>query len=60
MRVPQDLVSGRWPRVSLDQLQAAFAQVLKRRRFTQPVVETVAAEKVALPNRCRLSLTGLV
>lgn len=49
MRVPQNLVSEQVALgVSLDQLQAAFAQVLKRRRFTQPVVETVAAEKVSV------------
>lgn len=49
MRVPRDLVSEQVaPGVSLDQLQAAFTQVLKRHRFAQPVVETVAAEKVSV------------
>ena len=39
MRVPRDLVSEQVaPGVSLDQLQAAFAQVLKRHRFIQPAV----------------------
>ena len=49
MRVPRDLVSEQVaPGVSLDQLQAAFAQVLKRHRFIQSAVETVAAEKVSV------------
>ena len=49
MRVPRDLVSEQVaPGVSLDQLQAAFSQVLKRHRFTQPTVETVVAEKVSV------------
>lgn len=49
MRVPRELVSEQVaPGVSLDQLQAAFKQVLRRRRFTQPVVETVAAEKISV------------
>lgn len=49
MRVPRNLVSEQVaPGVSLAQLQAAFAQVMKRHRFTQPVVETVAAERVSV------------
>ncbi|MGM9906973.1 segregation and condensation protein A [Limosilactobacillus sp.] len=54
MRVPRDLVSEQVaPGVSLEQLQAAFTQVLKRHRFVQPAVETVAAEKVSVAQQMR-------
>lgn len=54
MRVSRNLVGEQVaPGVSLDQLQAAFNQVLKRHRFTQPVVETVAAERVSVGRQMR-------
>ncbi|MCH3922689.1 segregation and condensation protein A [Limosilactobacillus sp.] len=49
MRVPAGLVTNKVaPGVTLDQLQAAFNQVLRRHRYNRPVVETVAAEKVSV------------
>lgn len=52
MHVPRELIAAHVePGVTIDQLQAAYAQVLKNRRLNQPLVETVAAEKVSVAQR---------
>lgn len=52
MHVPREMVSTQVkPGVTVDQLQAAFLQVLKNHRLAQPIVETVAAERVSVAER---------
>lgn len=52
MHVPRELISAQVePGVTVDQLQAAFCQVLKNHRLAQPIVETVAAERVSVAER---------
>ena len=52
MHVPRELISAHVePGVTVDQLQAAFKRVLYHHRLTQPVVETVAAERVSVVGR---------
>ncbi|MGM9891301.1 segregation and condensation protein A [Limosilactobacillus sp.] len=52
MHVPRELVSTQVaPGVTIDQLQAAFKRVLINHRLTQPVVETVAAERISVVER---------
>lgn len=54
MHVPRELIAAHVePGVTVDQLQAAYAQVLRRHRLAQPVVETLAAEKVSVAQRMR-------
>lgn len=54
MHVPREMVSPHVePGVTIDQLQAAFIQVLKNHRLAQPVIETVAAEKVSVAERMK-------
>ena len=52
MHVPRELISAHVePGVTVDQLQAAFVEVLKNHRLAQPLVETVATEKVSVAER---------
>ena len=52
MHVPRELISAHVePGVTVDQLQAAFVEVLKKHRLAQPLVETVATEKVSVAER---------
>ncbi|MDO4903474.1 MAG: segregation/condensation protein A [Limosilactobacillus sp.] len=52
MHVPRNMIQAHVePGVTVDQLQAAFVQVLKNHRLNQPVVETVEAETVSVAQR---------
>lgn len=52
MHVPRNLIRPQVePGVTVGQLQAAFVEVLKKHRLAQPVVETVAAEKVSVAEK---------
>lgn len=54
MHVPREMISAHVePGVTIDQLQAVFLQVLKNHRLAQPVVETVAAERVSVAERMK-------
>lgn len=54
MHVPEELITKRVePGITLGQLQKAFQEVINRHRFTMPVRETVAAEKVSVSQRMK-------
>lgn len=52
MRVPKEMIKpGVAPGVTLEELQDAFAGVLRRHQLAAPLVETVEAEKVSVAQR---------
>lgn len=52
MRVPKDMIkAGVAPGITLEELQEAFAGVLRRHQLSAPLVETVEAEKVSVAQR---------
>lgn len=54
MRVPKSMVNASVaPGVTLEQLQDAFATVLRRHQLAAPLVETVEAERVSVAQRMK-------
>ncbi len=52
MAVPTDLIQASFaPGVSLDELQAAFAAVMKRHHFSEPATQTIQAEPITVAER---------
>lgn len=55
MAVPEELVTEKVaPGVTLNQLQSAFEKVVKRHALTEPVEETVSADKVTIADRIKV------
>ena len=57
MAVPKDLIQASFaPGVSLDQLQAAFAKVVKRHHLVEPATQTVSSEPITVAQRIAVVL----
>ncbi|MBD5806595.1 segregation and condensation protein A [Limosilactobacillus walteri] len=60
MRVPEELIkTSVEPGISLEDLQAAFTNVLRRQQLAAPIVETVAAEKVSVSHQMQRVFTTI-
>lgn len=58
--IPDDVGSLKVaPGIGLDQLQEAFAAVLKRKQLARPVSQTVQTEKISITSKIKVVLTAI-